>query len=99
MQILFSLYSFHDNQVASLISGLLEDIKRSSTSVITSTYVQNIRLSNYVFGSEHDARKCFIHILDKCFPDIDQSIFKTKVSQLYLKIQMILSLMMAVIAH
>ena len=45
MQNLFSLPSFqicieqslHDNQVASFICGLLEDIKLSSTSVITST--------------------------------------------------------------
>ena len=48
MQILFSLSSFHDYQVGSSISGLLEDIKRSSTSAIT-TYVQNLELSSYIF--------------------------------------------------
>ena len=49
MQILFSLSSFRDYQVGSSISGLLEDIKRSSTSAITSTYVQNLGLSSYIF--------------------------------------------------
>ena len=44
------------------------------------TYVQNLGLSNYVFSSQHDAHECFIHILDKCFPNIDQSIFQNNVT-------------------
>lgn len=62
-----------------MISGLLEDIKHSSTSVVSSTYVQNVGLSNYVFGSQHDVQEFSILLLDKCFPDIDQIIFQNKV--------------------
>lgn len=67
--------SSHDNQVEILISGKLEDIKHSSTSVIT---LKHFGLSNYVFSIQHYAHECLIHILDKCFPDIDQSIFQKK---------------------
>ena len=42
--------------MAILISGPLEDIKSSATSIITSKYVQNLGLSNYVFVSQHGAR-------------------------------------------
>ena len=45
--------------MASLSSGLLENIKRSNTSERTSAYDQNVGLSNYLFGSQHDARECF----------------------------------------
>ena len=62
-----------------LSSGLLKFIKRSSTPEITSACVQNLGLSNYVFGSQHDAHKFLIHILCKFFLDIDQSIFQNKV--------------------
>ena len=47
--------------------------------LITSTSVQNLGQSNYVFDSQHDARGCSIHKLDKCFADILQSIFQNKV--------------------
>ena len=62
-----------------MISKPLEEIKSSSTSIIISKYVQNLGLSNYVFGSQHDAHECLIHILDKYFSDLDQSIFQNKV--------------------
>ena len=81
MEILFSLsssqnyvqQSSYDNQKGVLIKGLLQDIKLSKTSVITSKYVQNLGPSNHVVSSEHDAHECLIRILVKSFPDINQS--------------------------
>ena len=55
--------SSYDNQVASLISGLLEDIQRSSTSNNIKN-VQNLRLSKYVFFSQHDTHECVIYIVE-----------------------------------
>ena len=62
-----------------MISGLLEDVKCSSKSVIISIYVQNLDLSNCVFGSQHYVWECLIHILmNAVFPNIDQSIFQIR---------------------
>ena len=42
-------------------------------------YVQNLGFTNCVFSSLCDTNKCLTHLLDKCFQDIDQSIFENKV--------------------
>ena len=39
-------------------------------------------LGNYVFGNQYDTHEFLIHIHNKCFPDIDQSLFQNKVIEL-----------------
>ena len=37
-------------------------------------------LGNYIFGNQYDTHEFLIHIHNKCFPDIDQSLFQNKVT-------------------
>ena len=85
IQILYSIPAFQEfirklppvNEVVSTIRDLFAEISTSNVPVRTSRYLQNIGLTNYVFGMQYDAHECFLQLLNKIYPVInDNCMFK-----------------------
>ena len=87
LQLLYSIPEFHlflkdpslypsninDEMIRTLIQLFTE--MDTHNSVRTSSYIKNIGLNHYVFGSQYDAQDCLQFIINQCFLSHSQSIF------------------------
>ena len=89
-QVLYSLPIFHtyleqtlirDNVIVTELKNLFETMRSTSRIVQTSSYVRQLNLGNYRFGMQHDAEEALSEILNSCYPDDGESLFRIKLNE------------------
>lgn len=69
-------YSVPNNAVFSL-QNLFQAIKNGTNPIKTSTYLLNIGIPDYLFGTQYDSHECLLHLIDIIYPVLDNNcIFK-----------------------
>jgi len=88
MQVLYALPAFcnyvhelsHSDQYVMTIKEMFEEIANSNAPVRSSKYIRDLRLHNYVFGSQYDAHECLLQILNKIYSSVtNDCLFKISV--------------------
>ena len=64
-----------------LLQTIFRAMRDANEPVQTFAFIRQLNLPGYNFGLQYDAEECLTNILDKCFPNVTDSIFCIKVNE------------------